>query len=71
MTAYETYKLTCWSCNKELELPCDRATKCPHCGAGLSIDWRAERQDLSDDAPQSCVRSPDQFELEQAAPEAK
>jgi predicted RNA-binding Zn-ribbon protein involved in translation (DUF1610 family) len=67
MTAYETYKMTCWSCNTDLELPCDQSSKCPHCGAGLVIDWQAARQDVSDDAPQSRVGSADQFELDQAA----
>ena len=46
MTMSELYKLECRICRREIELPAGEVHKrehltCPHCGAGLEIEWRA------------------------------
>jgi DNA-directed RNA polymerase subunit RPC12/RpoP len=38
----ETYRLNCWRCDREVELPESvRRLSCPHCGALLTVEWRA------------------------------
>jgi len=39
----EIWKLSCYGCNRELELPAGATAEslhCPNCGAPLMIDWR-------------------------------
>jgi DNA-directed RNA polymerase subunit RPC12/RpoP len=51
----ETYKLTCWRCLRELELPAAApearvVIRCPHCRAELDCWWRcADDAGLSPD----------------------
>jgi len=46
----ETYKLTCHSCGKEIELlaagpPAIERRSCPKCGVALLVDWRGKTID--------------------------
>jgi len=36
----ETYRLICWRCDREVELPASaRQFSCPYCGVSLTVDW--------------------------------
>ncbi len=39
----EVYALTCWSCQRSIEVPCKRVvddqTTCPLCASALIIQW--------------------------------
>jgi hypothetical protein len=38
----EAYCLRCWKCSREVELEISEPPyRCPHCGAPLTVDWRA------------------------------
>ncbi len=37
----DLYKLTCWRCDREVEIVCDQpAFRCPRCSAELEIFWQ-------------------------------
>jgi rRNA maturation endonuclease Nob1 len=47
MNEQERYKLACWRCEREVEFAAGSADRpefreCPHCGAALVLEWRAD-----------------------------
>lgn len=56
MTASGVYKLQCWSCSKDVQLPAVGGALygCPHCGAALTIQWNAARAEF-DRAPREAA----------------
>ena len=48
---HSVYGLTCWRCERELEIPCHTGPpyKCPICGALLQIEFRAALAEIAKD----------------------
>jgi len=43
----EHYRISCHACCRTVLLPPhDGATKCPHCGARLQLEWAGAHKDL-------------------------